>query len=234
MDDAEQLLELDRLPHGGSGIDRLRLAWIRPASSREKSSRVLTSLSSRRALRWARATCSCRTAGSGSERAASASSSGPSIRVSGVRNSWLTFAEEDRFCPVYLCQRLGALAFRLVGARVGHGGRQPGGEQLVECPVRLVQELADLERLPRVHHLVKWPAAALRRRDWHRGWAGRRARSEHRPRGETGLVALKHVEQHEREIEGAVRERLRCEPRSCPSGPPCRLPPSTIGLGPRS
>ena len=54
---------------------------------REKSSRVFTSLSSRSSLRCTVSSSSPRSAPSGD---ASASSVGPSISVSGVRNSWLT------------------------------------------------------------------------------------------------------------------------------------------------
>ena len=54
---------------------------------REKSSSVLTSLSSRSSLRWTASSSSPCSARSGD---ASASSVGPSISVSGVRNSWLT------------------------------------------------------------------------------------------------------------------------------------------------
>ena len=69
----------------------------RPASMREKSSRVLTSLSSRRR-------CGARVELTRGVRRklpspsrASASSSGPSIKVSGVRNSWLTLEKNAVF-----------------------------------------------------------------------------------------------------------------------------------------
>ncbi len=65
-------------------------ARTRPASMREKSSRVLTSLRRRRPLRLTTSS-SCLTAGGSSqEPRPSRSSTGPSISVSGVRNSWLT------------------------------------------------------------------------------------------------------------------------------------------------
>ena len=70
-------------------------AWRRPASAREKSSRVLTSLRSRIPLRWSverRARCP---GGSGSRTSARLSSAGPRIRVSGVRSSWLTLARKS-------------------------------------------------------------------------------------------------------------------------------------------
>ena len=72
-------------------------ARARPASIREKSSRVLTSFSSRSPLRWAVSSRSRWPGGSGSSASARASSTGPSIRVSGVRNSWLTFEKNAVF-----------------------------------------------------------------------------------------------------------------------------------------
>ena len=54
-------------------------------------------------------------------RSASASSSGPSMSVSGVRNSWLTLREECGLGPVELRQRLGPPLLLLVGPRVGDG-----------------------------------------------------------------------------------------------------------------
>ena len=73
------------------GRSARKTAWMRPASMREKSRSVLTSFSSRRALRWT-ASRSLPLPQREERRApsASASSSGPSISVSGVRNSWLT------------------------------------------------------------------------------------------------------------------------------------------------
>ena len=67
-----------------------KTARTRPASMREKSSSVFTSLRSRSPLRLTTpAGCGGgRQIGAGC--AASRSSTGPSIRVSGVRNSWLT------------------------------------------------------------------------------------------------------------------------------------------------
>ena len=64
-------------------------ACRRPASMREKSSRVLTSFSRRWLFRCATSRCWRDSAGSPS--IVSACSSGPSISASGVRNSWLTF-----------------------------------------------------------------------------------------------------------------------------------------------
>ena len=65
-------------------------ACMRPACTREKSSSVFTSRSSRSALRRTSCSRSRWAAGSGSSASARLSSSGPSISVSGVRNSWLT------------------------------------------------------------------------------------------------------------------------------------------------
>ena len=50
---------------------------------------------------------------------ARASSAGPSSRVSGVRNSWLTLVKNVGLGLVELGQPLGALALLLVGAGVG-------------------------------------------------------------------------------------------------------------------
>ena len=71
------------------------VARMRPASMREKSSRVLTSLSSRSELRWA--TSGCLYSSDPGSLLCSWSSSGPSISVSGVRNSWLTFEKNCVF-----------------------------------------------------------------------------------------------------------------------------------------
>ena len=70
--------------------------WIscRPASKRAKSRRSLTRLSRRRALRWMgrRAWVS-----RGSALFAMSSSSGPRMRVSGVRSSWLMLLKNSVF-----------------------------------------------------------------------------------------------------------------------------------------
>jgi hypothetical protein len=71
-------------------------ACIRPASMREKSSRLFTSRPSRSALRWMTSTSS-RTRSPASARASRSSAAGPRIRVSGVRNSWLTLAKNVVF-----------------------------------------------------------------------------------------------------------------------------------------
>ena len=69
-----------------------KLACIRPASILEKSSRVFTSLPSRRPLRWITSSspAAAASAGSAGSSLARSSSTGPMISVSGVRNSWLT------------------------------------------------------------------------------------------------------------------------------------------------
>ncbi len=70
----------------------LKCAVARPASTREKSSSALTRRSIRSAPRWAIAIRSCWAAGAGSS---SASASGPSISISGVRNSCETLAKNS-------------------------------------------------------------------------------------------------------------------------------------------
>ena len=68
-------------------------AVTRPASMRAKSSSELTSLSRRSELRCATSSCARSGAGSVRDRRARLRS-GPSISVSGVRNSWLTFEKK--------------------------------------------------------------------------------------------------------------------------------------------
>ncbi len=70
-------------------------ACERPASMREKSRRALTSFSTRSVLRCATSR-SARSRG-GVAASCRASSSGPSISVSGVRNSWLTLEKKAVF-----------------------------------------------------------------------------------------------------------------------------------------
>ncbi len=72
-------------------------ACSRPASSREKSSSAFTSFSKRSAFWCASRSRSCWSAVSGAVESASVSSSGPSMSVSGVRNSWLTFEKNAVF-----------------------------------------------------------------------------------------------------------------------------------------
>ena len=73
------------------------VAWIRPASMREKSSNVLTNFSKRSPLRCTnsiRSRCFC---GNGETVSASASSVGLNINVKGVRNSWETLLKNTVF-----------------------------------------------------------------------------------------------------------------------------------------
>ena len=105
---------------------------------REKSSSEFTSLSRRCALRCASSSCS-RCAGGSVRASASASSSGPSISVSGVRNSWLTFEKNAVLARSISRQRLCAAAFVLVGARIRDGRRDLGADQLEEARVALVE-----------------------------------------------------------------------------------------------
>ena len=92
-------------------------ACTRPASMREKSSSELTSFCSRSALRCASSSRS-RLTGGGLRHRPSTCLDGPSISVSGVRNSWLTLEKKAVLARSSLGQRFGALALRLVGARV--------------------------------------------------------------------------------------------------------------------
>ena len=72
----------------------------------------------------------------------SASSTGPSISVSGVRNSWLTLREEGRLRPVEFGQRLGPPPLLLVGAGVGERRRDLVGDQHEEVLVAVVERQA--------------------------------------------------------------------------------------------
>ena len=75
-----------------------KFGCTRAASIREKSSNVLTSLSKRRLLRCATDRSSRTASGtSAGLQARRASCKGPSINVSGVRNSWLTFEKKVVF-----------------------------------------------------------------------------------------------------------------------------------------
>ncbi len=71
-----------------------RLAWTvsRPDSARASSRISLMRSSTRPAFRRARSTCSAAAGDSGPWSPARRSSRGPIVSVSGVRNSWLTFA----------------------------------------------------------------------------------------------------------------------------------------------
>ena len=71
-------------------------ALILPASMREKSSSVLTSLSRRNPLRCTVSIC-CSSRRDRGSRSLRISSSGPSISVSGVRNSWLILLKKIVF-----------------------------------------------------------------------------------------------------------------------------------------
>src|SRR5262245_13759912 len=74
-------------------------ACPRPASRREKSSSALTSFNRRKPLRCASAICPRLSAKLPPSGLASTSSSGPSMRVKGVRNSWLTFPADPNRLP---------------------------------------------------------------------------------------------------------------------------------------
>ena len=69
-------------------------ARTRPASILEKSSKLLTRLCRRSPLRCTSSRRSRCNGGNGSFDAARASLTGPSIKVSGVRNSWLTLEKK--------------------------------------------------------------------------------------------------------------------------------------------
>ena len=70
---------------------------------------------------------------------ASRSSSGPSMSVSGVRNSWLTLLKNVGLGAVELGQRLGALALLLVGARPAPPRADLRGDEVEEVAVVALQ-----------------------------------------------------------------------------------------------
>ena len=86
---------------------------------REKSSNVLTNFRSLTLLRCAVSSRARRGGGRGLARSASSSSSGPSIRVSGVRNSWLTFEKNAVFA-----RSISAKASRSKGAAKKAGANE--------------------------------------------------------------------------------------------------------------
>ena len=116
-------------------IDRFEPRTTRPASMREKSSSVFTSFSRRRLLRWATSRAASRRPAAPFAGASSASSSGPSSSVSGVRNSWLTLLKK-----VVLARSISASASarrrsRLVRVRVGDAGGNLSDQEADETPV---------------------------------------------------------------------------------------------------
>ena len=107
-------------------------AWRRPASMREKSSRVLTSSQQpeRVAVHERRELCSGR---SGSVGSASAVLERPEHQRERRAELVADVAEERGLRAVELGERLGALSLLLVGAGVGHGGRDVAGDQVEEA-----------------------------------------------------------------------------------------------------
>ena len=121
-------------------------ASTRPDSSREKSSRVLTSLSSRWPLRRITSTRSrCRPV-SGSSSSLSGVLGRPEQQ--GQRGAELVadVGEEVGLRLVELGQRLGAGLLELVGARVGDAGGQLAGDQAAEVAVAVVEGPVAVER----------------------------------------------------------------------------------------
>ena len=118
-------------------------ASMRPASMREKSSSVLTSLSRRSALRWASSRRSRSARATPGDRASSVLERAEHQRE---RRAELVadVAEEGGLGPVELGERLGAPALLLVGARVGDGGGDVAGDQIEEAPVVVVEHARGL------------------------------------------------------------------------------------------
>ena len=145
--------------------------WRRPASMREKSSRLLTSRRSRSALRW------------------TASRSSPRSALRGIRERVLERAEDQRqrraklvahvaeecgLRAVELGELLGALALLLVGARVGDRRRDVARHELEEAPVVVVERSA---RADAEHEHARRAASSPGAR-----WAGASPRARVRPR----------------------------------------------------
>ena len=101
----------------------------RPASMREKSSSVLTSLQQPQPVAVDDLELLRAVGGGASGLGEQRPRAGPSISVSGVRNSWLTLLEERGLGAVELGQRLGAPPLLLVGPGVGDGGGDLAGHQ---------------------------------------------------------------------------------------------------------
>ena len=106
---------------------------------REKSSRVLTSLSSRKALRWALSSASPLKPSEGLlqgllERTQQQGQRGPKF-VRHVR-------EEGGLRAIDFCQRLGACALRLVGLGIGNRGGELPDDEIEESSISIVQRAA--------------------------------------------------------------------------------------------
>ena len=108
----------------------LKAASTRPASMREKSSSELTSRRRRRAFRCA--TSNRYALARIAPASASASSIGPSISVSGVRNSCADVGEECRFCAVDLRERFNAPTSSSISARRRYRGADMSGGEFKE------------------------------------------------------------------------------------------------------
>ena len=125
-----------------TGSNRAR---TRPASMRENSSSVFTSFSSRRLLRCATSSCSCDLApASASPGALHVLRVGPSISVSGVRNSWLTLLKNAVFA-----RSISASASRAAAPPRRPGLREAGGdladEQVDEAAIGVVERPVRIE-----------------------------------------------------------------------------------------
>src|SRR6185437_11069111 len=106
---------------------------------REKSRRVLTSLRRRSELRCA--TSSRSRSPAGKSEPASASSSGPSIKVSGVRNSWLTL-EKNAVLARSISASASALALVFTRPHGRERSRDRHAEKLEKAAVGVIERQA--------------------------------------------------------------------------------------------
>ena len=121
-------------------IDRLEGARTRPASMREKSSSVFTSLSSRRPLRCAPARGVPVATAPAAARAGERILERPEHQRQRRAELVADVGEEGRLGAVDLGQRFGAAAFLFVGVRVGQPRRELAHEQRDEAPIGVVDD----------------------------------------------------------------------------------------------
>ncbi len=159
------------------------LACTRPASMREKSSSELTSRSRRRALRCtssrrSRAACGRLRVG---DRCRAA---GPSISVSGVRNSWLTFEKNAVLARSSSASASARRRSALVGLRVADRRRDLAGDQIEERAVVVVERPARADAGDEeTGEAVSGALERQQQRALRRGRARRRRRCRRRARG---------------------------------------------------
>ncbi len=128
--------------NASSSVDS-KVASVRPASIREKSSRVLTSFSNRTALRCtAIERVPAERPIAGGERVLD----GPEQQCERRAELVTDVAEERGFGAIDLGQRLGPAPFLFVRAGIGERRAQLAGHQIQKCPIELVKGPPRAER----------------------------------------------------------------------------------------